>query len=81
LLNIIEDLKEKLLKAHANPEQQPQQQPVIMYQQPVQQPIVMYQQPVQQTTMQQQPVQELATQQPVSKKKRRTFLARLIDAE
>ena len=81
LLNIIEDLKEKLLKAHANPDQQPQQQPVIMYQQPVQQPIVMYQQPVQQTTMQQQPVQELATQQPVSKKKRRTFLARLIDAE
>ncbi|NKX13246.1 hypothetical protein [Bacillus cereus] len=83
LLNIIEDLKEKLLKAHANPEQQPQQQPVIMYQQPVQQPIVMYQQPVQQqTTMQQQPVQEPATQQtPVSKKKRRTFLARLMDSE
>ncbi|TPV39609.1 hypothetical protein [Bacillus dicomae] len=83
LLDIIEDLKDKLVKAHTHTGQQPQQQPVIMYQQPVQQPIVMYQQPVQQQpTMQQQPVQESATQQkPVSKKKRRTFLARLMDAE
>lgn len=80
LLNIIEDLKEKLLKAHANPEQQPPQQPVMMYPQPVQQPVYMYQHPVQQAPMQpQQPVMQQQTK--VSKKKRRTFLARLIDSE
>ncbi|MBY0133444.1 hypothetical protein H0177_24670 [Bacillus cereus] len=80
LLNIIEDLKEKLLKAHANPEQQPPQQPVMMYTQPVQQPIVMYQQPVQQPTMQpQQPAMQQQTK--TSTKKRRTFLARLMDSE
>ncbi|MGI8362919.1 hypothetical protein [Bacillus cereus] len=80
LLNIIEDLKEKLLKAHANPEQQPPQQPVMMYSQPVQQPIVMYQQPVQQPTMQpQQPAMQQQTK--TSTKKRRTFLARLMDSE
>ncbi|MDX5746162.1 hypothetical protein SIM20_23825 [Bacillus cereus group sp. BfR-BA-02570] len=80
LLNIIEDLKEKLLKAHANPEQQPPQQPVFMYQQPVQQPIVMYQQPVQQPTMQpQEPAMQQQTK--TSTKKRRTFLARLMDSE
>ncbi len=80
LLNIIEDLKEKLLKAHANPEQQPPQQPVMMYPQPVQQPVYMYQQPVQQAPMQpQQPVMQQQTK--TSHKKRRTFLARLMDSE
>ncbi|PEN45687.1 hypothetical protein CN630_18005 [Bacillus wiedmannii] len=80
LLNIIEDLKEKLLKAHANPEQQPPQQPVMMYPQPVQQPVYMYQQPVQQAPMQpQQPVMQQQTK--TSTKKRRTFLARLMDSE
>ncbi|PEM55432.1 hypothetical protein [Bacillus wiedmannii] len=83
LQNIIEDLTDKLQKSyHAGLGQQPPQpvyqQPVYMYQQPVyQQP--MYQPPVQQPTMQ---PQEPATQQTtVSKKKRRTFLARLIDSE
>ncbi|ARJ25710.1 hypothetical protein B7492_32235 (plasmid) [Bacillus mycoides] len=80
LLNIIEDLKEKLLKAHANPEQQPLQQPVMMYPQPVQQPVYMYQQPVQQAPIQpQQPVMQQQTT--TSTKKRRTFLARLMDSE
>ncbi|EJR55471.1 hypothetical protein IK3_05676 [Bacillus toyonensis] len=80
LLNIIEDLKEKLLKAHANPEQQPLQQPVMMYPQPVQQPVYMYQQPVQQAPIQpQQPVMQQQTK--TSTKKRRTFLARLMDSE
>ncbi|MCU5725153.1 hypothetical protein OCF66_09075 [Bacillus toyonensis] len=80
LLNIIEDLKEKLLKAHANPEQQPVQQPVMMYPQPVQQPVYMYQQPVQQAPIQpQQPVMQQQTK--TSTKKRRTFLARLMDSE
>ncbi|HDR7594857.1 TPA: hypothetical protein QCX59_004052 [Bacillus mycoides] len=80
LLNIIEDLKEKLLKAHANPEQQPPQQPVMMYPQPVQQPVYMYQHPVQQAPMQpQQPVMQQQTT--TSTKKRRTFLARLMDSE
>ncbi|MGH0589607.1 hypothetical protein ACQVQY_26740 [Bacillus mycoides] len=80
LLNIIEDLKEKLLKAHANSEQQPPQQPVMMYPQPVQQPVYMYQHPVQQAPMQpQQPVMQQQTT--TSTKKRRTFLARLMDSE
>lgn len=80
LLSIIEDLKEKLLKAHANPEQQPLQQPVMMYPQPVQQPVYMYQQPVQQAPIQpQQPVMQQQTK--TSTKKRRTFLARLMDSE
>lgn len=80
LLNIIEDLKEKLLKAHANPEQQQLQQPVMMYPQPVQQPVYMYQQPVQQAPIQpQQPVMQQQTK--TSTKKRRTFLARLMDSE
>ncbi|ADK08262.1 TPA: hypothetical protein QCQ12_002388 [Bacillus cereus biovar anthracis] len=79
LQNIIEDLTDKLQKSyHAGLGQQP---PQPMYQQPV----YMYQQPVYQQPMYQQPTmqpQEPAPQQTtVSKKKRRTFLARLIDAE
>jgi hypothetical protein len=84
LQNIIEDLTDKLQKSyHAGLGQQPPQpmyqQPVYMYQQPVyQQP--MYQQPVQQPTMQpQQPAMQQQTK--TSTKKRRTFLARLIDSE
>ncbi|AZJ24380.1 hypothetical protein CT694_33350 (plasmid) [Bacillus wiedmannii bv. thuringiensis] len=79
LLDIIEDLKDKLVKAHTHTGQQPQQ-PVFMYQQPVQQPIVMYQQPVQQPTVQpQEPAMQQQTK--TSTKKRRTFLARLMDSE
>ncbi len=83
LQNIIEDLTDKLQKSYRNglnQQQQPMyQQPVYMYQQPVyQQP--MYQQPVQQPAMQpQQPATPQQTK--VSTKKRRTFLARLIDSE
>ncbi|AIK29689.1 coiled-coil domain-containing protein [Bacillus anthracis] len=72
LQNIIEDLTDKLQKSyHAGLGQQP---PQPMYQQPV------YQQPMyQQPTMQ--PQEPAPQQTTVSKKKRRTFLARLIDAE
>ncbi|KXO06128.1 hypothetical protein AYK81_00015 [Bacillus thuringiensis] len=68
-LNIIEDLKGKLVTAHSQmgTGQMPPQQPMYMYGTPIQpvvqqQPVYMYQQ---QPVMQQQPIQPQAAQQPV----------------
>lgn len=65
LLNIIDELNDRVIKAYAGTGQMPQQ-PMYMYappMQPVQQPVYMYQQ--QQPVMQQQPMQPQAAQQPV----------------
>ncbi|MEB9506464.1 hypothetical protein P4J13_21250 [Bacillus anthracis] len=71
-LNIIEDLKGKLVTAHSQmgTGQMPPQQPMYMYAPPVQpvvqqQPVFMYQQPVMQQQPVQQPMQPQAAQQPV----------------
>ncbi|AWC30983.1 hypothetical protein R6231_14640 [Bacillus cytotoxicus] len=66
LLNIIEDLNNKLIKAYAGTGQMPSQQPIYMYAQPVQQPVYMYQQPVQQPFCQQPAQQPVMQQQSVA---------------
>lgn len=67
LLNIIDELNDRVIKAYAGTGQMPQQ-PMYMYtppMQPVQQPVYMYQQPVMQQQPVQQPIQPQAAQQPV----------------
>ncbi|EJR50074.1 hypothetical protein IIO_06387 [Bacillus cereus VD115] len=69
LLDIIDDLNDRVVKAYAGTGQMPPQQQMYMYAPPLQpvvqqQPVYMYQQPVMQQSVQQ-PIQPQAAQQPV----------------